>query len=491
MRARKLLFLAGGLITLACSSLIAPERAEACGGCFIPPGPPTVVSGHRMVMSISQTQSVLWDQIQYAGEPEEFAWVLPVKPGARVEAATAAFFEMLEGATATRVVPPFVNCGSSSSGCGMDFSSGAEAAGDDGGFEGPNGPAVEVVHQGTVGPYETVTLSTEEPGALNAWLESHGYNVDETSQPIIDAYVEEGFDFIALRLQPGKGIQQMTPVRVVMEGATFALPLRMVGIGTGAQTPLVLYVVGEGRYRTQNFPTVALSLNLLSWDFETQESNYTDLRDAALAENDGRGFLTSYAAPNFFSSGLTTNSGSFEYLTQTYMNQAAENGETATKCTFAVDEFAAFNGLVRNPCPPGEPWSSPACGAVESGEIDARIFGCKGAEDISMALEGMRVEDVWVTRLEANLPRAALADDLTLEADSEQIFISNLANATIAINPEKQCGGGILPRTIDVSKFGPNDFTWLAAFGLGSGALALAYRRRRKLTPATTKRSTE
>lgn len=490
MRVRKLLFLTGGLLTLAVGSMIAPQRAEACGGCFIPPGPPTVVSGHRMVMSISQTQSVLWDQIQYAGEPEEFAWVLPVKPGARVEAATAAFFEMLEGATATRVVPPFVNCGgSSNSGCG--FVAQADAAGDGEGFESPNDPQVEVVHQGTVGPYETVTLSTEEPGALNTWLELHGYNVDETSQPIIDAYVEEGFDFIALRLQPGKGIQQMTPVRVVMEGATFALPLRMVSIGTGAQTPLVLYVVGEGRYRTQNFPAVALSLNLLSWDFDTQESNYTSLRDAALAQHDGRGFLTSYAAPNFFASGVSDANGDFEYLTQTYMDQALANGETATVCNFGVDQFASFNGRVHNPCPAGEPWDSPACGSVAGDELDARMFGCKGAEDISIALEGMQIEDVWVTRMEANLPRAALADDLTLEADSDQTFVSNLANATIAINPEKQCGGGVLPRTVDVSKLGPNDYTWLAAFGLGSGALALAYRRRRKLAPTTAKRSAE
>src|SRR5688500_13852624 len=58
------------------------EEAVACGGCFAPQDPPTVVSGHRMVMSVSPTHSVLWDQIQYASEPEEFAWVLPVKPGA-------------------------------------------------------------------------------------------------------------------------------------------------------------------------------------------------------------------------------------------------------------------------------------------------------------------------------------------------------------------------------------------------------------------------
>lgn len=146
----------------------------------------------------------------------------------------------------------------------------------------------------------TVTLSTEQPGALNTWLESHGYNVDDSSQPIIDQYVTEGFDFIALRLQPGKGVSQMTPVRVVVEGGNLTLPLRMVGIGTGAQTPIVLYVVGEGRYGTSSFGEVQLDTSLLSWNFKTQESNYTTLHDDALALNGGLSYLTTFAQGGFF-----------------------------------------------------------------------------------------------------------------------------------------------------------------------------------------------
>ncbi|HTJ84322.1 MAG TPA: DUF2330 domain-containing protein, partial [Polyangiaceae bacterium] len=83
--------------------LLDTGRADACGACFIPPGEPTVVTGHRMAMTVSPTQSVLWDSIQYSGAPEDFAWVLPVKKGARIEAANAAFFEVLEGLTATRI----------------------------------------------------------------------------------------------------------------------------------------------------------------------------------------------------------------------------------------------------------------------------------------------------------------------------------------------------------------------------------------------------
>jgi len=160
----RLLFGIQAALIAGCAMICgAPREASACGACFAPPGPPTVVSGHRMVMSISQEQTVLWDQIQYTGNPADFAWVLPVKPGARVEASTAAFFESLEAETASRVIPAPVQCGggSSGSGCGLVYgvsdSAGEEAPGDNA------GDAVDVIHQGTVGPYETVTLSTDQP----------------------------------------------------------------------------------------------------------------------------------------------------------------------------------------------------------------------------------------------------------------------------------------------------------------------------------------
>ncbi|NUP14061.1 MAG: DUF2330 domain-containing protein [Polyangiaceae bacterium] len=476
LRSTKAVFTACTLVA-ATAFAFAPRTAEACGGCFAPPDPPTVVSGHRMVMSVSQTQTVLWDQIQYAGDPEEFAWVLPVKPGARIEAGTSAFFEVLEAQSAVRIAPAIVDCGGgSSSGCSASFAA-SDEFGDGSAAPGENGgDPVEVLHQGTVGPYETVTLSTEEPGALNDWLESHGYNVDDSSQPIIDQYVAEGFDFIALRLQPGQGVKQMTPVRVVMEGGSVTLPLRMVGIGTGAQTPIVLYVIGEGRYTTQNFPEALIAGNLLSWDFATSESNYVELRDQALTEDDGRSWITAYAAQNFFNTSVFDANFNSTTLIQFYLNQALANGELSSSCALGL---GYFSGTVENPCPPGEPWDSPACGSVEPGALDSRQLGCVGAEDIAVALDGLNVENVWVTRLEANLPRAALSDDLTLEAAAEQVPVNNILTAQIAINPEEACGNGVIPRTIDVSNVPGNRVAALMTTALASIAAALLLRRAR------------
>lgn len=465
------------------------HAALACGACFIPPDSETVVSGHRMVMSISSEQTVLWDQIQYQGAPEEFAWVLPVKPGATIEEATDAFFETLEATTRTTVAGPPVNCSSGddfydygeggdgcSPGCG-DMSAGSEDGGTGGGaaFGGPRQKnPVEVVHQGSVGPYETVTLSTDTPGALNVWLGQHGYNVDAAAQPIIDDYVAEGFDFIALRLQPGQGVQQMKPVKIVMPGASLSLPLRMVAIGTGPQTPIVLYLIGEGRYQPMNLQEAAIDMASLSFDFADSTSNYEALRRQALGANGGKSFVTTFAKRDVFTSlrfpfGTAGGTQSFQAI---YSQQAISNGEATGSC--ALQPVAG--GVVANPCPPGEPFDSPQCTSVEPNQIDARELGCDGAYDISTALIGMRPADVWVTRIEGIWPREALAEDLDIGAGA-QGPVENALAATKSTNDDQACSGTMGGTFAIWKKLDPPKKTPKAPFFYLLGGLALISRR--------------
>src|SRR5262245_27880536 len=180
---------APALVTAATAAAIVGQvrEADASGGCYhrAAETETTVVTGHRMAVAVSPVQTVLWDQIEYAGSPSEFAWVLPVRPGARLELATDAWFDTLDAATAARVVAPQLDCPPPPSGNRGGFGCGASADEASGGApESGFGPfeTVTVVHHGTVGPYETVTLSTEQPGGLNAWLSAHGYAVDDGIQ---------------------------------------------------------------------------------------------------------------------------------------------------------------------------------------------------------------------------------------------------------------------------------------------------------------------
>jgi len=455
-------------------ALSAPRAADACGGCFVPPPQGaknvSVVTGHRMALSISSEQTILWDQIQYSGEPEEFAWVLPIKPGARIEVASDAWFDVLDAATGIQVYAPDLECETVPGFfCGvtpMAAQSGAMGCGDAGsGVEslpGTDAPPVTVVSHGSAGPYETVILSSDTAGALPAWLESHGYNIPEDVHPLIDAYVAEDFDFVALRLLPAAGIQQMRPVRVVQTGAVTTLPLRMVAAGTGAFTAITLFVIAEGRYSTRGFREVPIQPSLLSWDFPTASSNYASLREQALAEDAGRVFYVPFAAkgalfaeipnevakqPMCFS---TENGWTFGTIAETYAEQAFLNGESSS--TLCADGFDALAGdkrrVVLRPCSPdgGCPEVDPAT------EIDARTLMCDAPlgsdlplDDLAQAVVGMHPADVWITRLEANLPRAALDADLVLEPALVQLEQRSTLQANVGTNVWETCELALAP----------------------------------------------
>src|SRR5260221_6498119 len=98
----------------ALSALALPQRADACGGCFTPPSQSTQVSGHRMILSVSPQMTTLWDQIQYAGNPTDFASILPVHRTVTIGLSSDALFDVLDELTDARVIiPPYPQCGAS------------------------------------------------------------------------------------------------------------------------------------------------------------------------------------------------------------------------------------------------------------------------------------------------------------------------------------------------------------------------------------------
>jgi hypothetical protein len=480
----------------------APGDAQACGGCVVPPMTNTIVNAHRMALSVSPKQTVLWDQIRYDGDPESWGWLLPVKPGAVVELSTDAWFETLDGVTSTTVFAPPLNCNSGpdfNCGCGS-LASADSAAGEFGG----NG-SVTVVHRGTVGPFQTVTLSTETPGVLDDWLTSAGYEIPPDTAPVIDAYVAEGYDFIALKLQPGQGVQDMKPVRVVQPGISPTLPLRMVAVGTGANVDITLFMITEGRWAAKNFGNGLVPVDLVSWDFATNNSNYAPLREKVLGQDDGATWLTTFAKPRSLLSpiqgavqgqlSITLEVDEFGFpltfantIAAAYIGRGKINGETDDEtCLAAMNQFAEDNRMVVDPCPAGKPSNDPSCGEVAAGEIDARVFECGGSDtieettmdDVATALNGLHPKDVWITRLEARLPRAALAKDLEVEPAANQVEVEHQIQARSATNVDTICPSGVilLPGS---NGSGKDRGTFVVVLStLGAGLLGLARRRLR------------
>jgi hypothetical protein len=420
-----------------------------------------------MAFSISRDQTILWDQIRYQGDPAEFVWVLPVKAGARVELARDEWIGALDALSAPVIRGPaqFGGGGGSGCGCSADSLSSSGARADN---------PVQVVNQSVVGPYETVTLRSSNPNALEQWLADNQYSVPDTIKPTIRAYVREGFDFLAMKLRPGQGVRAMRPVRVVSPGADVSMPLRMVAAGVGANVGLTLFVVAEGRYHPQNFPDATLDFSKLVWDYSQNRSNYQPLAIDAMAQNQGRAWLTEYArnVSLVASGGFGTSLALSDLYYRTCFGELPTGTGSARDAGRSGDDGGRDAGPSRDDA--GEPFDGGPddeadAGASEppnSDPVDDKQ--CRNFDDYVMATAGMNRNALWVTRLRSNLPLLALDQDLRLEATVKQVEFSNVHNAR---DPNGPSQASVAPFTSE--RLG----SW--AVGVGT-VLFLANRLRRR-----------
>lgn len=394
---RKALVLLGLFAATTSLAVFAEKDAAACGGCFHPPNEnPSVITDHRMILSVSPQQTTLYDQIRYQGSPSSFAWVLPINGVATVGLSADVVFQTLDNLSATQVIPPADNCppppscpGVNYGGAAGDASSSADAG-------------VVVSHEKVVGPYETVQLHSSDPNALNNWLTSHGFAVPADVAPIIAAYVNEHFDFLAMKLVPGAGVGAMRPVRVSTPGASPLLPLRMVAAGTGATVGVTLWVVADGRYETANFPWFRIDDREIVWDWAQNRSNYTTLRAQKTAAGGGRVWEIESSLP-------------------ADANSIRSQVQYGSQPQYPYDDA----GVQYPPVPPGD-------GAA--GESSDQLMKA----DLDTLFTGLSSSTFRLTRLRADLAHAALATDLNLTASADQSVASNVRRPT-ATNGSPQC----------------------------------------------------
>jgi hypothetical protein len=404
----------GAAFTLSVAGLavFGVRDARACGGCFVPPEETeSVITDEKMILSISMSQTTLYDQIEYSGAPASFAWVLPIKGTVKVGLSADVLFQTIEQLTATEVeqpptnCPPPPSCGSLLSGKG-EADAGAAATGSAG------GGGVTVTAQAQVGPYETVQLHSTDGSALTNWLAAHGYQIPASTKPIIDAYVTDGFDFLALKLIPGAGVQAMQPVRVTSQGAAPSLPLHMVAVGTGATTGITIWVIADGRWAPKNFPTFTINDPDIAWDWVTSSSNYESLRLAKEATFNGRGWQ--------IESSLELNQDS---ITQT-LDYAVQYGTPGvggyTAPPTAVTDAGATDARA------GDAGAADA-GAVDSGENadDAGELPAATA-DLAVLFNGIAGPNARFTRMRSDVAKSALSVDMALEASADQSELTNI-----------------------------------------------------------------
>lgn len=272
-------------------------------------------------------------RVEYEGEAENFAWLIPASSvPTDFNVGSQALIDAVKSATV-----PTYGITNTADDCSLDDAEGfgSDSAGDPAGGStgaatgdtGDGGGGPVVLAQEQVGAYEITVIGEAEGGDLTAqqvfdWLEENDYQQDESALPIIEEYLAEDHNFIAIKLVGGTDIDELHPIALKFDHANPCVPLRLTRIAAIDDMDVRTYFLSEHRVVPSTYKHVLV--NALKIDWTTQASNYKEVITKAVdAEGaDGRAFVTEYAGPsNVVASGTLFqpqwNSAAFEGLDPT------------------------------------------------------------------------------------------------------------------------------------------------------------------------------
>ena len=288
-------FLLTGLLAavlVAIVGIASAQSALACGGFFCI-DTPVDQNAERIIFTQNGDGTVsAYVQIEYTGSAPDFSWILPLPEAIGAEDvevpedAMAAFRELEVATDPVFILPPLPECVVNPRVTAMPMAVAESAALD-----------VEVFASGEVGPYAFDVVGSENPDALVAWLRENSYRVTEAMEPLIDLYVEEEFVFLAMKLRPDQGVQDVEPVKVTYPSTGPMIPLRLTAVAANPNMAVITWVYADRQAAPVNYAKMDIANEELIFFGRGGSNNYRQLMSQKADEYGGQAFITEYAAP--------------------------------------------------------------------------------------------------------------------------------------------------------------------------------------------------
>ncbi|MCL4224631.1 MAG: DUF2330 domain-containing protein [Myxococcales bacterium] len=314
---------AAALAAASALTVASVRVADACG-CVSPPVPDPLGKAdyavnqlaEQIIFEVEQNWVTAHVLIKYAGDPDKFAWIVPVPEAPELGLSPVSAFALLDRATAPDVgvdvvdlcpvsewacrYHPAPRCGGGGGGCG-DVSSAddgffADAAGADG-ASGGGGEPVTVLGTEVVGDYETVTFRASEAAAAAQWLRDNGFIVNETTTLYMEPYVEANMVFVAARLVPGAGVNAIKPLRMRFRAPFPMIPLVLTAVAAEPHLTVTAFVYGTQAFRPLGHPVVTIDPARIAQDRDGR-GNYPMVLARTVDEAGGDGFVVEYRGPS-------------------------------------------------------------------------------------------------------------------------------------------------------------------------------------------------
>jgi Uncharacterized protein conserved in bacteria (DUF2330) len=119
----------------------------------------------------------------------------------------------------------------------------------------PVSNGVSILDRQIVGIYDTETISSKDPTALQNWLLENGYTVPANAQPVIADYVKSGWVFVAAKVRRDSGALDTStphPLSFTFKTDRPVYPMRLTGLN-GHPLTVALYVFANSRFTAPHF----------------------------------------------------------------------------------------------------------------------------------------------------------------------------------------------------------------------------------------------
>jgi hypothetical protein len=231
-------------------------------------------------------------QINYTGESSSFAWVVPVPSVPQIDVAEMASFNELDLLTQpVFLAPPVPACAPipvPSDGIALAGAVDEERADSD----------VTVLASGTAGPYQFDVITSPDPDAMFRWLRENEYQVTDAMGPLIRVYNDENMVFLAMKLQPDAGVQDIQPIKMTYESDAPMIPIRLTAVAANPNMNILTWIFADEQAYPANYEHIAIADEELRGDFfNFGGTNYLPLLDARVDEYQGLAMITEYGQP--------------------------------------------------------------------------------------------------------------------------------------------------------------------------------------------------
>ena len=254
---------------LALHLCLAATASVAYGdGGFLPPinyaGKDLTEPAQRAVVVHVNTREILHLFVDYHGDADNFAWIIPCpsKPKVR-ETSVDIFKEVAEYYRHLQMSPwSRSHRGPARGGIGG------------GGDRLANDYQVIVHSMKVLGPYGISIVSAQKESGLLMWLEDNGYSIPKRAEPILKTYIAEKWFFVAVKIHTDPTtVQSLPPLAIEFTTGRPIYPIRISALNSGA-TDIRAYFFRKGprvtRDRAKRKGTQGEPMYTVRSDFSSQ-----------------------------------------------------------------------------------------------------------------------------------------------------------------------------------------------------------------------------